>query len=317
MISEVDGFTNISTYIPPSQRHLSRHRIDKEIGRYMQKYRISSRHRAVLDLAIKQEKPGFFGYHGAKQDFRIYQDIVRYVFEEVLQIPIRKDFHFMRAPGHPDLNVNSAKEFLKKHPLDINDGGKAESSQLLSMNMALYENYWDPHQFTVHFFSKNNNWKKYDFKKKLIPFFQVLGIDPSSIDKAFAIAHSKLPSTGVLYQIFDTSGRYRLADRHTYLSKSNGKKYLPQKPVSALLTDMGRTCFPQIRMIMNNRVTLNPSAPISIQRYDLTPPDVEALYDAEMRTLFRSLEVDKAKKEAYVEKMTAVWNRSAGRRLAA
>lgn len=50
-------------------------------------------------MIAKEEESGFFGYHGCSQRYRIFQDILRAVFEEVLDLEIPYDFQFLRIPG--------------------------------------------------------------------------------------------------------------------------------------------------------------------------------------------------------------------------
>lgn len=68
-----------------------------------------------LQIIENEKKPGFFGYHASSQNFRIFQDILRAVFEETLNIPIPEDFHFFRIPGGPEYS----KIQDKQHYLDL------------------------------------------------------------------------------------------------------------------------------------------------------------------------------------------------------
>lgn len=301
-----------NSFIPPSKRHLSVHSLEKDVWPRLTRYNATPEHKSLLNRAIENEKPGFVGYHGARREFRIYQDVIRMVFEEVLHIPIREDFHFLRTPGNPRLNVNSAKEFLDLHPKSINDDLPLESSQLLSMNMALYEHFnGDHNQFSVYFFLKDTNWGKHDYEAKLEPFFKALGLDPSAIAGAFEIARRNLPSGGVLLQIFDTSiEEYGIADRQTYLAVRTGGRYHIQEPISKLIGDNGRKSFPQFRFMLNNKTTLNPYSPIAIKRYDLATPAQEKAYDAEMRAYFRALHVDAVKKDNYIQRISGIWEKN-------
>lgn len=54
-----------------------------------------------LEIIANENKPGFFGYHGHTQQFRIFQDILRVVHEEVLGETIPPNFYFLRIPGDP------------------------------------------------------------------------------------------------------------------------------------------------------------------------------------------------------------------------
>lgn len=299
------------SFVPPSKRHLSSVSFENTIEPVLRRYNVTSPQKALLNRAIENETLGFVGYHGAKRDFRIYQDIIRFAFEEVLRIPIREDFHFLRTPGNPQLNVNSAEEFLNRHPGKINDTLPTESAQLLSMNMALYENLGVESQSTVYFFTKNTNWVTYSYESKIEPFFQAIGLDPDDVDRAFAIGRSKLPSSGVLLQIFDSSETpYDLADSQTYLAHGGGNPYLPKEPISKTMADKNKKRFPQIRLILNNKTTLNPFSKMVVRRYDLATPEQRANYETAMRNYFSSLSVDVAKRDRYIEKISRIWGQN-------
>lgn len=52
-----------------------------------------------LSIATNEQDPGFIGYHGCTQKFRLFQDILRATFEESFAMKIPKDFQFLRIPG--------------------------------------------------------------------------------------------------------------------------------------------------------------------------------------------------------------------------
>lgn len=49
-------------------------------------------------IVANENRNGFFGYHGHSQQFRVFQDILKAVFEEVLHYDIPNDFQFLRIP---------------------------------------------------------------------------------------------------------------------------------------------------------------------------------------------------------------------------
>jgi hypothetical protein len=70
----------------------------------------------LLAIVDHEELPGFFGYHGCSQQYRIYQDILKAVFEELVQTPLPDDFQFMRIPGDPEFDLEEgAKTFLQMY----------------------------------------------------------------------------------------------------------------------------------------------------------------------------------------------------------
>lgn len=302
---------NSDLFESPTKRHLQNHPFSTYIWPELRKQNATTKHRMVLKRAMNQEKMGFFGYHGGKRDVRIYQDVIRFAFEEVLHIPIREDFHFLRTPGYPDFNINSAKEFLDAHKTEIIDTLPLESSQLLAMNFALYENYLRPAECSPYYFVKNSNWKQYDYEKKLIWFFEAIGLDPAAIHGAFEIARSSLPNGGVLLQMFDTSEKsYALANSQAYVSHGRGRRYYPEKKLSDFILDNSKRAFPEIRMVLNSETTLNPFSSLSIQRYDISTREETAAYKEKMRAYFRSLNVTEAKRDEYIDKISSIWKQN-------
>lgn len=68
------------------------------------------KHLPLIEKIIKNEKKtGFIGYHGSSQQFRIFQDILRAVFVEVLDYEIPDDFLFLRIPGDELFDLKNGK----------------------------------------------------------------------------------------------------------------------------------------------------------------------------------------------------------------
>lgn len=60
-------------------------------------------------MIAKEKESGFFGYHGCSQRYRIFQDILRAVFEEALGYDIPSDFQFLRIPGDEMFDLKNGK----------------------------------------------------------------------------------------------------------------------------------------------------------------------------------------------------------------
>lgn len=82
-------------------------------------------HITTLEAIAKQEdEETFFGYHGLTQKHRLFQDVLRAVFEEYLDIELPKNFYFLRIPGATIWDWKKGKEsFLttfneRKYPED-------------------------------------------------------------------------------------------------------------------------------------------------------------------------------------------------------
>lgn len=62
------------------------------------------------EMITREVDDPFFGYHGSTQNFRIFQDIVRAVFEEKFGFEMPADFYFFRIPGSSDFDLKNGTE---------------------------------------------------------------------------------------------------------------------------------------------------------------------------------------------------------------
>lgn len=288
----------------PTLRYLSTHSLD-HIKFYMGKFGVTEEHVYALNDAISNERKGFFGYHGASREFRIYQDVIRFAIEEILGIAIREDFHFLRVPGDPSLNFESADEYLMlSHAKKLPDGA-SDKQVCLPINIALYENFYFEELCSIAGFVKESHHSL--FEKLLIPFFDQLGIDPKNIQKAFQIARAKIPNKGILLQFFDTPN-YELLDKFAYCSLSTGKRYFSNTAVSEILLNPMQTAFPLLRLVINNRQITNPYSSLVIKRYDLTSDYSLQAYEDALRHYLKSLPADRSTSEKYKAELLSLWS---------
>lgn len=287
----------------PTERYLSTHPIN-HIKPYMKQLGVTEEHVYVLKDAISNESEGFFGYHGTTREFRIYQDIIRFALEEVLGITIRKDFHFLRIPGDPALDLLSAKDYLNRYESDTLPDDVNESRFYVSINIAIYENFYFPELCSITGFMKAVNHNM--FEKNLVPFFKKLGLDPKHIKTAFEIARSKIQNKGVLLQFFDTS-HFQLVDEFAYCSLFNGSPYLNGKNPSQFILNPQQTAFPHLRLVINNYDILNPNSSLKIKRYDLDNEYVRKAYEDALRKYLKSLPVNKTNAEEYKAELRSLW----------
>jgi len=152
----------------------------------------------LFETIWPKEEIGFIGYHGGKHDYRLFQDILKCIFEEHLKIPIRDDFYFFRIPGDPIYDPSSLDEYIKCKK-------KHFGKQFLCINYTLYDSL-DLPNWCGYYFTKNKSYAEINYKKLLINFFKTLEMDPLSLDKMFDLGKEYLNSKqGVLFQIFDIS----------------------------------------------------------------------------------------------------------------
>lgn len=298
----------VETLVPPSRRYIATHNYNAIVAKF-KSFGTKQVHFDLFEKLMNNETPGFVGYHGARRDFRIFQDIIRIAIEEILEIPIRPDFHFFRIPGDPIQEIGTARDFLKKYNYDIFDDIHVLGHQILSINIALYESYTDDANSTVFYFVKDFNWAKHSYDTKMITFFTLMGIDPVFVNQAFEIGRSILNESAVLIQLFDSSSNYEFLNDQSYLSHVAGRPYQTTKTPSQFILDNTISNFPQLRLIMDNRYALNPYSHLRVYRYDLNDAIKVNNYENKLRTFFQTVPVENSQKEIYRAQLLALWGR--------
>lgn len=98
----------------PSENYLQQHSITEiksffsdpaKLNEFNQKVHFEENLPFFLSIMEQENEGRFIGYHASSMQFRIFQDILRATFEEVLQIEIPKDFYFFRVPGDPSFDL--------------------------------------------------------------------------------------------------------------------------------------------------------------------------------------------------------------------
>lgn len=275
-----------------------------------------------FDSIASYEDWGHIGYHGANQGFRIYQDIIRFIVEEILKIPVRESFHFLRIPGDPDYDLNSIDEFLDYWG-KMDNKGDTRSKQLLSMNYGLYSNYDKKGSCSLNLFVKDKSKTSINYAKQLAPFFKELGINPKELNELFKIAHQWLDEEGgVLLQLAETSHiedpkgeAYNFLDTLGYPCIRGGHQvgsYLISDDFERIMTDEYINhkvdIAPQLRLLVSNRFTLNPNSQLQIKRWDLYDAKIIKSYENEMRAHVKGLVYDTEKAKSYCKYLQELWN---------
>lgn len=306
-------------YRSPTERHLAYEKPER-IKSFLKYKGADIRHWNFWQVIATQEERGTFGYHAAKQEARIFHDIVKMIFEEILDFEIKRDFYFFRVPLHPALhNYPTAKEFVLQFT-PIEDNIPNQRDQILSLNYSLFGNYADDSQSTITYFSRNHSRFRIDYKQTLEYLFEMLGIPFDKIDFLFdaGLAINSFDS-GVLYQFFDNSHHgpskkpaYSLVDTLCYPAFAAGRSdFSLSENLSDLFQHVDAKKFDndtrQLRLIMNNAITLNPYGPISIRRYDLVAPEVVSEYENELRSRVKQLYHNPVNVRMYKEKLEACW----------
>lgn len=281
-----------------------------------------------FDSIAAEEDWGHIGYHGANHGFRFYQDVIKFSIEEILAIPIRNDFQFLRWPGDSDLNLNSVTEFVKywekKDTVDNRDSKRAK--QLLSMNYGLYSNFDVRGSCSVALFANDKSSSDVDYVEELIPFYKKLGISKTEsknyLIKLLEIFNNNLTEkSGILLQISENSHlshpkkeAYNFADKHCYPAKRGGVPYDDNLVSVHYKTAMTNNYInkmanisDQFRLVINNQYTLNPNSHLKIKRWDRQDPKKIKAYEAAMRKTIRTFKYDSKKMVEYHDLLQKNW----------
>lgn len=265
----------------------------------------------ITSIAVA-EKQGFLGYHGDNLDFLIYQDIIRHVLELIVEIPIRKDFHFMAPPLDPALKIQS-KGKLTEVFLNAKNPTLTLQESTFPLNFSIWDNANRVGFNTLENYAKNESTTSLSYKKRLKWFFENLCIEDNEIDDLFELSHTHLKSaSGVILQFFDTSSTpYDFAKEIAYPAFPTG--FISDNvTVDEYFMDENFTPpFPyEIRLLLTNHQTLNPKSPFKIIRYH---PDISSSrlkkYESALKEKIRTLSYNVIARNKYQSELQNCWNK--------
>lgn len=297
---------NAYEYRSPTIRFIEKESLEK-ISSGLKSLEIKCTYKNFLNPIIENEDLGLIGYHGSTQEFRIYQDIIRWVLEDVVEVPIREDFHFFRIPGDPSFYHKSMKEYGSY----LND---YIPSHFICLNYAVYSNYKNSFFSTIYYFSKDTSSSDVNFEEKLVLFFDKVGLDKKMIPVLFSIGRTHLSDkTGVLFQLFDMSHLDNPESPYQYTDPLIGTFAHNDMPFSEAVQGIEPTHFYlQTRLLMSNYSTLNPNSPLVIKRYEMTDPEIIETYEREMREVIQDLKANSFQLELYKSELISIWSRNDG-----
>jgi hypothetical protein len=314
--------TSTVEYYGPTEMLLARESKEK-IQSFLLKQKVSNDLMPFLDSISAEETWGHIGYHGANHNFRFYQDVIKFTIEEILAIPIREDFHFLRVPGDPDLNLHSINKFMDfwgEGQIDNRD--EMRTKQLLSLNYSIYSNFEIPGCCSASLFARDASALHVDYVKELEPFYDNLGINTKKLQRLKALFEERLTdSSGILLQISEGSHlhhsnqeAYNFADKQCYPSIRGGYRYdnnLISVHYQIAMTfdyvNKSANISDQLRLLLNTRHTLNPYSDLKIKRWDLQDPKKIQAYENLMRDMIRNFKFDRKKVANYRQLLMRKW----------
>jgi len=314
--------TSTVEYYGPTEMLLARETREK-IESFLLKQKVSNELLSFLDSIAAEETWGHIGYHGANNRFRFYQDVIKFTVEEILNIPIRDDFHFLRIPGDSDLNLNSIDKFIRfwgEEQIDNRD--ELRTKQLLSVNYSIYSNFEIRGCCSASLFARDASATEVDYVKELEPFYNNLGIKPQKLLKLLIVYKEWLSDTGgILLQISEDSHlndsnqeAYNFADQQCYPAVRGGYRYdnnLISVHFRTVMSDdyinKAVNISDQLRLLLNTRRTLNPYSNLKIKRWELQDPKKIQAYEATMRKMIRGFKFDRKKVVKYRQLLMQKW----------
>lgn len=283
----------------PTKRYLAMVSVD-EIKYHLKMKHVGLDYRELFEKAIANEQIGFMGYHGDSIDLLIYQDIIRVICEEILGVPIRKDFHFLSIPLTPSHHFEVPEELVQEFTSKRYYSDKILKSTF-PLNFVIYANHNRCGLNSVENFTKNRTAVHDYYSETLISFFERLGLAPNLVNDLFQIAYAHLDSkSGVLLQVFDGSTvPYAFANQTCYSSYPNGF-IAENQQISDYMLDNQLRDFPhELRLLLNAKMNLNPNSPLIIKRYTKIQPSKLKAWEQDLRTLVCSAAHDPEKVDIY------------------
>jgi len=284
----------------PTERYVSQHTMT-DIKYNLRLENVTLDHKPIFDKAISQETAGFVGYYAASGKFRVYQDLIRLIFEEILDCPIREDFHFLAVPLYPQRTIKTLEEisqaffYQKAHPQKVIE-------QFIPMHLSLYGNHNQIGFCPAKDFSLA---AEPTHLADLYWFFETLEIDPALIEEAMEIGQNYFGvDHRILVQLFDPS--YELMDQNSYPASPNGFPYVNQA-VSDYLLKSTLGFPPQIYLLLHENGLLNPASTLAIKRYAKIQPTKLKNYEQELRILIKAASYNHLEKDLYKEQLMQAW----------
>lgn len=295
-------------FVSPSKRQIARVTLD-QIKYNLRAKGIGLDYRELFDKAVSSEKIGFMGYHGDSLDFLIYQDIIRIMVEELAEMPVRKDFHFVSIPSNSCTPFQSLEDLAQ---LFVKDGYQSSliNPTTFGLNFAIYANHNCLGLNSALNFTKNCSAMAIRNRNALKQLFKQIGMHPQLVDSLYDLGHQRLDSkAGVLLQFFDNSSSpYAFSNAVSYASYPNG--FIAQnRLISEYFLDDIIHEFPQeLRIILNLKGILNPASPMIIKRYTKIQPSKLKAWEQDLRVLIQAASFDPVKRDEWRQVLYEAWD---------
>lgn len=294
-------------FTPPTEKQIAMFPI-AEMEKSLSIRKVQILNKKVISQIAESESAGILGYHGDSLEFMIYQDIIRHVMEQIVEIPVRKDFYFLAVPLDPSLDIQT-KERLAAIFSSSSQPERALYETTFPLNFSIWDNANRIGLNCIENFVKNESVKPLGYKKRLVWLFKTLGINEKEINVLFSTATAHLNSnTGVILQIFDGSD-YAFSKKIAYPSYPNGFISDNATVDEYFLNESFMPPFPhEVRLLLNNAETLNPKNPLKMVRHcpGVSSSSMKS-YENSLLKRIKNLSFSKSSRSAYRKELQSVW----------
>lgn len=296
-----------NSWIPPTERYLTQNSLE-DVKYNLRLDYVTMEFKPLFDKAVAEETLGFSGYYGASGEFRVYQDLIRIVFEEALGISVPEDFHFLAVPLYPERFLNDL-DSVCLYVFDGNSKIAEMTKQLLPINLSLYANHKTMGYCPVKNFSLGI---KHVNTQDLHWLFNKLELDPTIIERAFSIGNTYFGTENrVLLQLFDMSHErghesYQVIDRNSYPAWPGGYPY-QNRALSDYALNTISGFPPQFFLLLTDHDILNPHGPIVIKRCMKVQPSKIKAYEQELRSLIKAASYNTDQRNTYLNQLKNEW----------
>jgi len=290
-----------SSLFASTKDYLVQHSLD-DIKYSLKLFDTTFEHKTLLDKAIDNEHEGFFGYFACDCSYRVYQDVIRMIFEEVLGLSVPKEFHFMAVPLYPKRTIRTL-DAVERAFFSDRISLYAFSDQCVPFNIALYANHKSLGFCPMRAFEKKPA-VKFDDLMWLLHFLEM---DETLFDQAKELALDAFGENDhLLLQFFDRSHeygheRYAFADAATYPASLTGAPF-ENASISEYLTNPDKALPAQFFLLLDDAGILNVQSPVSILRYAKVQPSKLKNYEEALWQLVRQASYNPDRAQEYTKK---------------
>lgn len=185
----------------------------------------TKKYKTLIESIIEREKElsetHYFFYHAHDKKLIILHDFIKLLDTYMQLIAPRLNFTCMRFKNTLTLPYQNVDEYLDDNS-NIHDHNSFTTSQMISVNLALFGNHTDSGECTFRYFLDNTSMSGVNLKERLSPIFSHYGFNTKFLTELTELSSYLTSPTGNLLQICIP---HDMVDDLVYLSRPFGKPY--------------------------------------------------------------------------------------------